>query len=68
MTHGPNHDFTGPNTLALHHHPLQHPDADVGCRWLCETAGRRCIRKLTGHLPGPGPLRETWLRAMLDEV
>ena len=24
--------------------------------------------KLTGHLPGPGPLRETWLRAMLDEV
>ena len=26
------------------------------------------IDKLTGHLPGPGPLRETWLRAMLDEV
>lgn len=22
-------------------HPLHHPDADVGCRWLCETAGHR---------------------------
>jgi len=33
-----------------------------------EVERRRCIRKLTGHLPGPGPLRETWLRAMLDEV
>ena len=31
-----------------------------------EADRRRCIRKLTGHLPGP--LRETWLRAMLDEV
>ena len=33
-----------------------------------EAERRRCIHKLTGHLPGPGPLRETWLRAMLDEV
>jgi len=28
----------------------------------------RCIHKLTGHLPSPGPLRDTWLQAMLDEV
>lgn len=33
-----------------------------------EAERRRCIHKLTAHLPGPGPLRETWLRAMLDEV
>jgi len=32
------------------------------------TERRRCIRKLTGHFPGPGSLRDTWLRAMLDEV
>lgn len=22
-------------------HPLNHKDPGVGCRWLCETAGRR---------------------------
>lgn len=25
-------------------HPLDHPNADIGCRWLCETAGQRSQR------------------------
>lgn len=24
-------------------HPLRHPDPDVGCAWLCRTAGIRSI-------------------------
>lgn len=41
-------------------HPLLHPDADVGCRWLCETAGRRTpqdertLAEVTRTLPFEG--------------